>query len=107
MSPTPGPWRWSKDKDYYPSTDLLGPETCVLQIYESHSGGDMPSEADARLIAAAPDLLAALLLVRGLVNQAIGENQPWEPGCVYAVPQRVAVDIRLEDDRIIRAAIAK
>lgn len=57
MSATPGPWRWSKNPTY-PTTDLIGPDhTTILQIYESHGGGYMPADADAGLIAAAPDLL--------------------------------------------------
>jgi hypothetical protein len=57
---TPGPWRWIKAEDY-PSTRLVGPDGAdVIEIYESHGGGTMATEADAHLIAAAPDLLAAL-----------------------------------------------
>jgi len=41
--------------------DVAGlPVEQVLSIYESHGGGNTPSEADAALIAAAPDLLEAL-----------------------------------------------
>ncbi len=53
---TPGPWKW----DF----DLLGPdEKPILEIgmgYDGQWGGESPNDANARLIAAAPDLLAAL-----------------------------------------------
>jgi len=55
---TPGPWKWESLVD----THSLEPD--VLSIYESHGGGMAPGEADARLIEAAPDLLAALKKIR-------------------------------------------
>ena len=64
---TPGPWKWSKWSDEYPAVMLVGADggprsdNLVLEIYSSHGGGEFPSEEDARLIAFAPDLYAALL----------------------------------------------
>jgi hypothetical protein len=56
---TPGPWRWVQD-DAETTIDLRGPDDRdVLSIYESHGGGQRPTEADGHLIAAAPELLAA------------------------------------------------
>lgn len=57
---TPGPWTWEK-KENYPTTNLYGPNPkdghdYILSIYESHGGGDMPNDANAALIAAAPEL---------------------------------------------------
>ena len=54
---TPGPWRWSKKRWYLKSQTHY-----VLSVKET-----LPSEANARLIAAAPDMLDAL---EGLVDRA-------------------------------------
>ena len=49
---TPPPWKWERQQDY-PTTDL---KPDVLSIYQSHGGGELPKEADARLIEASPVL---------------------------------------------------
>ncbi len=56
---TKGPWMWVPD-DGYPETRLRSSDGDVLSIYESHGGGNLPSDDDARLIATLPDLLEAL-----------------------------------------------
>lgn len=57
---TPGPWRWIEGDIGSSTTDLVGAgDYPVLSIYESHGGGGRPDDPDARLIAAAPDILAA------------------------------------------------
>ncbi len=52
---TPGPWEWDSDGHIYrePWTEDADPAVCKVNIHVS--GG----EANAQLIAAAPDLLAA------------------------------------------------
>lgn len=53
---TPGPWKWESDS-------LVGEDQIVLYIGEGYDGlwgGTHPNVEDARLIAAAPDLLAML-----------------------------------------------
>ncbi len=54
---TPGPWEWDSDGHIYrePWTEEADPAICKVNIHVS-SG-----EANARLIAAAPDLLAACI----------------------------------------------
>lgn len=54
---TPGPWRYDKEPGYCSELIASHGET-VAMFYED------PSEADARLIAAAPDLLEALRVMR-------------------------------------------
>jgi hypothetical protein len=62
---TPGPWYWD-DEDALPWTDYDGVEHAPFLVDRNGhyvmSGSDIriPSEANARLIAAAPDLLEAL-----------------------------------------------
>ena len=56
---TLGPWNWLHEgSTWY----LLSPDQdhVVLEICLSFSGGSVPEEADASLISAAPELLAAL-----------------------------------------------
>ena len=59
--PTPGPWRVVKQID---GTYMLigADETIVCDAFE-------PNPQDARLIAAAPDLLEALKVARGYVEE--------------------------------------
>lgn len=55
MSHTPGPWKWFPLPHNAPGRRLRGPSDYVTEI-----GGDGISDADAKLIAAAPDLVEAL-----------------------------------------------
>jgi hypothetical protein len=55
VSHTPGPW-------YMNGSELIGDST-ILATLCWHSGRDVENKADERLIAAAPDLLAALKAV--------------------------------------------
>lgn len=57
-TPTPGPWTWEREDST--AMTLQAPSGTVLSIYESHGGGEHPTEADASLIAAAPELLDLL-----------------------------------------------
>jgi len=58
MSHTPGPWRISSKSKYLVKTD----EYRICQVFKSTIDPSLneQAEADARLIAAAPDLLAAI-----------------------------------------------
>lgn len=69
MSHSPAPWRWTKLGDYeYPNMPHLisGEEYVVLDLGDNTeyypTEGTPPSDADADLICAAPDLLAACKL---------------------------------------------
>lgn len=97
---TPGPWEWGWRKD-----DEINPGSVVsmhrpsmpisVAMCPRYRGPDhdMRWDADARLIAAAPDLLAALESVRGLVS--------W---CGFACRGKCK---RCKARRTIDAAIAK
>ncbi len=91
---TPGPWVWVKDDSGYPVTDLKSEDGgIVMQVYESHGGGDMPNKANARLIAAAPDLLEALQVI---VTDC---SQVWSEGEFPALKQaRAAISLATGPD---------
>lgn len=58
---TPGPWNWDQ---YFFQLDAADAKLPILEIgigYDGNWGGEPPSAANARLIAAAPDLLAAVI----------------------------------------------
>lgn len=91
MSHTPGPWQ---------TTDIVSDGTLVYRRIEAakrHIGCVYlkdNAEADARLIAAAPDLLAAL--------QTIADGTVMTPGKPYR-----AVDVMLAYQDVARLALAK
>ena len=78
---TPGPWRidvngsedWSVDYDGPSSTYMTicgaRPQPVCFAVEPSAYGNDEEVEANARLIAAAPDLLAALIEARDALHQ--------------------------------------
>ncbi len=63
---TPGPWHFDKSGNIatineHEARPLFEPRTLGKLIASAHmDGGNLPVEANARLIASAPDLLAAL-----------------------------------------------
>ena len=75
---TPGPWRVAPAGDYSSGVNIDAPTGYVALV-----GGDIsdPIEADARLISAAPDLLAALEKAVKHYGKPGGPwNVPSEPG---------------------------
>jgi hypothetical protein len=74
MSHTPGPWFW--DEDYH-GLFGAGPDNAVLTWYAYEgmhlSYGDR-REANARLIAAAPDMLEALKIAQQFISIASDWN---------------------------------
>lgn len=61
MSHTKGPWSWRRDERNRLEQTLVGGDadaTYVLRVNEASLRGIALSTADAKLIAAAPDLLA-------------------------------------------------
>lgn len=76
---TPGPWHWESDpvkgdptgRVRYQVTTIG--KTIAQLYYSSYSGGPTNAEADARLIAAAPDLLAALIGVVRVADRSTDE----------------------------------
>jgi hypothetical protein len=91
MEHTPGPWHWSDDGEGN-KWGSRGLEPAVISgTVEALVSVDA---ADARLIAASPDLLEALIMALPYVETAL-EDQGYKPG---------AVDRMCSN---IRAAIAK
>lgn len=82
MSHTPGPWKWWTSNSYRRLTAEGKQDGGVLSAVSKSGHADVcVSEADAQLIAAAPDLLAALLVMTrayvDLVNT--GDAGRWNP----------------------------
>ena len=83
MKHTPGPWRIMRAVDYTGDTEsrynpILSIESADGKtVYYTDSGYFQPNEADARLIAAAPDLLEAL---EGLYEQCAMMHKHWGEG---------------------------
>lgn len=80
---TPGPWEWYVGRDYDQTIRKVGGGR-LLSCGSQFSGGYEPDEADARLIAAAPDLLALcreqkaeIAALRGLPEGAVSSG--WKP----------------------------
>jgi hypothetical protein len=92
VSHTPGPWSWDSDTMFSSSDDVkhVRWRVCAMgktitQVYRN----DEHAESDARLIAAAPELLEALKAA----EQCIGELSPTQA--------------RVEAMQMIQAALAK
>lgn len=74
---TPGPWTWDGDVTHYDADIeapwLLGPDRGAAPVLSGEIHGY--SKADARLIAAAPDLLAALINMRWAAGERDAKNR--------------------------------
>lgn len=100
-NPTPGPWSLSTSLEPCGnclSRSVIGADSFVAEVlYEDEQ--DPTADANARLIAAAPELLAALIaLIPTNVNLA---NLSWPDDT------NIPVDISLGEFRLASAAIAK
>lgn len=86
---TPGPWRVVDG--YYPCIrEISGPSfkiSIVMSATDISFDESMRREADANLIAAAPDLLAALIMVRDADEDCRRDGYP----CMPDTP-RAAID---------------
>jgi hypothetical protein len=67
MSHSPGPWRVYPHGASVPGYDVC--DRIVADVLTGRAANEGPSDADAALIAAAPDLLAALKDVFNLVDE--------------------------------------
>lgn len=79
---TPGPWRWYDDTDEAGKNnrhEIVAVGKTVARIYAT-KGAEAEDAANARLIAAAPDLLVTLELIRQRCNTTVygAEGDIWQ-----------------------------
>lgn len=77
---SPGPWRW---KAMPGCTELHSAEGDIFCVQEEHNGFFDPRCADARLIAAAPEMLA-LLRFFDVPDTQPGDSEPYEDRCLMS-----------------------
>ena len=70
---TPGPWRIGTPP---PNGEQTIGTTQGLMVAVATTGASVPTKANARLIAAAPDLLEALIELADCGAEAWGEDRP-------------------------------
>ena len=90
---TPGPWRWVPQPDYsWQYQDLMSASGEVVLSGEEapDPSGIEISHADARLIAAAPDLLEALEALMVTIDAQINAGLRWDPEEVAAARSAIA-----------------
>lgn len=97
--PTPGPWRWTQPNKNYDEWRLGTPSEEVLRVYESHGGGQMPNEADAALIAAAPRMYEALQEISKRLAGVGGADWPEAQNIMHAVACARAILIDIEGNK--------
>jgi hypothetical protein len=96
---TPGPWTVS-DWNQAPSTAVIGSDaSCIARTFSPLAGTIKDAQANARLIAAAPDLLAALEAHRQVIDSM------YEDGLIIqdSMPQAYFQAERNADSAIRRA----
>ena len=72
---TPGPWSWEEVRAYHTSYIIRGGKlgNKIAQSFNwQDKGFDISSKSNARLIAAAPDLLEALIELRSFYIEMTG-----------------------------------
>lgn len=90
MAHTPGPWK-VVDRFYVWTDDDVGCE--VAKVCDENLDDDMlgQADADARLIAAAPELLEALIAAKGTIEYLLAnsDNGPAE-NCIEIIADAIA-----------------
>lgn len=89
---TPGPWQATSWEAKSGGTDWVvwGPKS-PNHDYHSDLRGDFGSEADARLIAAAPDMYEALRELMDIVQHAIDQRTTADMDSFTLQPARLAL----------------
>lgn len=107
MSHTPGPWSWTHDADPHSSQWTLSPGVMLVEGSDGTPGGDEIDRANARLIAAAPDLLEASEPFQKVIQEGC-DDLPDDTGVVIKIGERVLdMSLTLADFRKLEAALVK
>ena len=82
MTHTPGPWTYNFNPGLYgqvieAATGKLIADPAEFRDWRAHSGSSAEAVANARLIAAAPDLLAALIAIADAGDGVRMEPEYW------------------------------
>lgn len=99
---TPGPWQ-ARD------SELIGGDGTILATLHWHSGRDVENVADARLIAAAPEMYEALKAFAAFEHARPWPGTAWEnnPDGDVLFSHHTGISVTREDFRRAAEALAK
>lgn len=101
MKHTPGPWRIKEQNEGAWEIEAVNPPTLDYGIATLNYTG-LDAKANARLIAAAPEMLTALIACKEELFQF---HEHWHPDCINDRPDRCPARSALKEAETIIKAI--